>query len=464
LGLKLTIRHCLLASCAFLLLAPACGTSSKTTRRTSASGKRRASAAQKAPAAQAAAVGSPSDGKSDAKSQSSDSAKASKKAAAVEAKKKPPGPPPPPPEPDLPTRFPHGLFCPTLSEVQAGTELTIRCAAKPALATKSVVLQYRPSGTDHFATADAIRSPKGWYVAKIPAAEVKGSSLQFFAQAYNANNKVTASNGDDESPNILLLRKGGAGEAGTGGTDQPVADDDPLARIHKEQAAAEAEKHEGRRRPAPSVWLGLGTGTGWGWFPARAPENYGSQGAKLPSSWSFGGVLHLLPEIGYQWTDHIMFSLQGRYQFVHTESGTGCIPPTCRQPNTSAWAVLGRAYLLSDGLFGRASNLQVFGTGTLGGGTAFRLFVAPSDNYRSSDTVNGGPVVAGLGGGLVYNFTNYLALAAEFRALFGFWDVAMVLEGGLSAQVKIWVPAARRAPPAETELPPEPEPDYPPIE
>lgn len=457
-GLKLTIRFCLLGSCAFWLLASACGTSSKTSRRNSSLTNK------KAPAAKAAVAGSSSDSKNEAKAQSSDSAKASKKATAVETKKKPPGPPPPPPEPDLPTRFPHGLLCPIPSEVPAGTELIIRCAAKPVLATKSVVLQYRPSGTDRFVTTDANHSPKGWYVAKIPATEVKGSSLQFFAQAYNANNKVTASNGNDESPNILLIRKGGSGEAGAGGTDQPVADDDPLARIHGELAAANAEKNEGRRRAVRSWWLGLGMGTGWGWFPARDPENYGSQGARLPSSWSFGGVLHLLPEIGYQWTDHIMFSLQGRYQFVHTEAGAGCLPPACRDPNTYAWAVLGRAYLLSDGLFGRASNLQAFGTGTLGGGTAFRLFVAPSDNFKSSDTVNGGPLVAGLGGGLVYNFTNYLALAAEFRALFGFWDVAVVLEGGLSAQLKIWTPGARRAPPPETELPPETEPDYPPIE
>ena len=275
-GLKLTVRHCFLASCAFLLLAPACGTSSKSTQPTSAPSQKKASAAR------AATAGS-SSSKSKSDGQSPRSTKASRAVAAVEVAKKPPAPPPPPPEPDLPTHFPNGLFCPTPSEVQTGTELVIRCAAKPALATKSVVLQYRPFGTDRFVTTDAIRSPKGWYVAKIPAAEVKGSSLQFFAQAYNANNRVTASNGDDESPNILLIRKA----TGTGSPDQPVVDDDPLARIHGEQAAENAEKNEGRRRAAPSVWFGLGAGTGWGWFPTRVQENY--TGAKV-RGWSFGGV------------------------------------------------------------------------------------------------------------------------------------------------------------------------------
>ncbi len=455
--MKLTIRHCLLGSCAFLLLAPACGTSSKTARRTSALVKK------KAPAAQTTTAESPSKSKSDA--QSSGSAKASKGATALEAKKKPPGPPPPPPEPDLPTRFPHPLLCPTPSEVQAGTELIIRCAVKPALATKSVVLQYRPSGTDRFLTIDANRSPKGWYVAKIQATEVKGSSLQFFAQAYNANNRVTASNGTDESPNIVLIRKVGSGAAGIGGTDQPVADDDPLARIHNQIAAENAERNEGRRSPARSLWLGVGMGTGYGWFPTRVPEVY--TGAKV-SGGSFGRWLHLLPEIGYQWTDHIMFSLQGRLQYLPADMGAGC-NGACTPPKEWAWAVLGRMFLLYDGLFGRASNLQLFGTGTLGGGTALRLFVDknpstsnPNADFKTSDTVRSGPFVAGLGGGVTYHFTNYFALAAELRGLFGFWDVAMVVEAGLSAQLSMWSLGAQRAPSAEPE--PEPEPDYPPIE
>lgn len=453
-GLKLTIRYSLLGSCALLLLAPACVTSSKTGKQTFVVSKKKATAA---PVVKAE---SSSKGKSEAPA----AAKPAKAPVVVEAKKKPapPAPPAPPPEPDLPTRFPHPLHCPTPSEVQPGIELIIRCAVKPALATKSVVLQYRPSGTDHFETADAVRSPKGWFVAKIRAAEVKGTSLQFFAQAYNANNRVTASNGSDESPNILLIHKG------AGGSDQPVADDDPLAHIHNQIAAENAQRNEGRRSPAPNWWLALGTGTGWGWFPTRTPENY--TGAKV-KGWSFGGVLHLLPEIGYQWTKQIMFSLQGRYQFVHTDMGAGCVG--CASPKSMAWAVLGRAYLLSDGLFGRASNLQLFGVGTLGGGTAFRLYVPPhpdpskpNADFKTSDTVNGGPFVIGLGGGLVYNFTNSFALAAELRALLGFWNIATVFEGSLSARMAIWSPGAPRAPVVkpETELEPEPNPDFPPAD
>jgi hypothetical protein len=340
--------------------------------------------------------------------------------------------------------------------VPPDTELTMRCAARPALGTPKVVFNYRPSGTDHFIAADATRSPKGWYVIKIRGADVKGSALQFFAQAYNANNRVTASNGTDESPNILLIRKGA--------TDQLGLDDDPLAHVQRERDAAIAAQNQGPRRPTNRVWLGMGMGTGYGWFPAGSPENYGSRGSRVPSSLSFGGVLHLLPEVGYQWTDHIMFSLQGRYQFVQTAVGSGCVSRlTCLPPNDTAWAVLGRVYLLSDRLFGRASHMQVFGTGSLGGGTAFRLYVAPSTNFKSSDTMRGGPFVAGLGGGVVYHFTDYLALAAELRALAGFWNVATVFEGGLSVQWAFWSPGAR-APTAAPAFDTPPESDDPSIE
>ena len=460
-GLKMTIRHCLLGSCAFLLLASACATSSKTAKPGRGLAKKKGSAAKAAPAeAKAAPSESSSNDKSKSKVQPSAAAKAPKGAAVVEAKKPPPPPPPPPPEPEIPSKLREPLYCPTPSEVQPGIDLTIRCAVKPALATRAVVLQYRLSGAERFVSTDATRSPKGWYVVKIKGNDVKGTSLQFFAQAYNSNNKMTASNGTDESPNILLIRKAASGTAEMGGAELPVSDEDPLARIQRERALESGLSTEVRHRPARNLWLALGLGSGYGWFPTRTPELYTGASVK---GWASGGILHLLPEIGYQWTDHIAFSLQGRYQFVHTEAIGNA---GNAEPKSWAFAVLGRMYLFTDNLFGGTRSLQLFATGNLGAGTAFRLYVAPSPsatnsnaNFVHSDTVNGGPFAAGLGGGVVYHLTNTLALAAELRALAGFWDVATVIEAGLSAQVGVWSPGTRKvaAPKPETELAPEPE-------
>ena len=434
-GLKLTIRHCLFASCALLLLAPACATSSKTGKSSSAP------ASQKRFASKSAAEKSSGDSKKNAKP--ADSPKA------VEVKK-----PEPPPEPDLPSRLRHPINCPIPSEVAADTELVIRCAVKPALATRSVIVSYRPSGTEQFSTTDATRSPKGWYVVTIKPFEVRGSSLQFYVQAYNGNNKVVASSGTDESPNIVLIRKSSSGAPGTGGADQPVADEDPLARIQRERDLESGLSHEVHRTPAGRVWLAMGMGSGYGWYPTRVTDVYQAKA----TGWSTGGILHLLPEVGYQWTDHIAFSLQGRLQFAYTQTGSGQVQ-TLGPPKTFAWAVLGRGYLFTDRLFGPASSFQLFATGTLGYGTAFRLYVAPDakGGFINSDTVSGGPIAVGVGGGLAYHFTNALALAAELRALAGVWNFATVIEAGASVQWAFWSPGEHRAAEAAPEIAPEPE-------
>jgi hypothetical protein len=295
-------------------------------------------------------------------------------------------------------------------------------------------------------------------VVTIKAREVRGSSLQFYVQAYNGNNKMVASSGNDESPNIVLIRKSTSGAPGAGGADQPVADEDPLARIQRERDVESGLSHEVRRTPPGRVWVAMGMGSGYGWFPTRVPDVY--TGAKV-TGWSTGGILHLLPEVGYQWTDHIAFSVQGRLQFVYTQTGSGSLQ---EGPKTFAWAVLGRGYLFTDRLFGPASNFQLFGTGTLGAGTAFRLYVAPSPNpnvraanFVNSDTVSGGPIAVGVGGGVAYHFTNALALAAELRALAGVWNFATVIEAGASVQWAFWSPGERRAAEAAPELAPETE-------
>ena len=417
-GYKLTVRHRLLSSCAVLLLASACATT-KPDRPTAATKKG-------APAKVVASGGAKGKHKAPAaaapKAQPAP-AKPGKPAAAPVAKT-----PAGPAEPELPTSYPHPVYCPIASEIRPETEFTIRCAVKPTLATRSVVVHYRSSGSETYTTADAVHSPKGWYALKIKPSEVRGSSFQFYVEAYDANNKVTAS-GTDESPNILLIQAGASG-----GTDQPDKDD-PLAHIQREQEAELAQLTEAHRRPAPSLWVGMGIGSGYGWYPNRIVENYPTARA---TGWASGGNFHILPEVGYQWTEHVAFALQLRYQFVQTKTSGGD-PAT---PHKTAIAGLGRVYLMTGSLFGKESNFELFATGSLGGGTAFRLYVAPNPGYltgiNNSGTVYGGPLAAGGGVGLLYHVTTYLALAAEFRTLVGFPKQAVMMEGGVSAQLKLW--------------------------
>jgi hypothetical protein len=207
----------------------------------------------------------------------------------------------------------------------------------------------------------------------------------------------------------------------------------------------------------------MGVGSGMGWYPSRTPERYSNSKA---TGWATGGLFHLLPEIGYNWTPHIAFSLQGRWQFVKNETQGGGTQD--KPPHSQALAVLGCVYFMTDS---RTSAWQLFATAAAGGGSAFRLYVAPkrsndpAQDFPNSDTVNGGPIVAGAGGGLIYHLTNYIALTGHVRSLAGFPKSAMIIEGGIGAQLALWPFSAyqsKKGPVVPQDL--EPEPEYAPAE
>lgn len=406
---SMNTRTGLLVGCALVFLMSACGTASA--RGASSPSKR--TVADKAPSRKT--VGA-------AKSVPVPAA-ASKP---VETKKpveekKPAGPA----EPDLPSRFAGHVFCPIPPEVSPGEELVIRCALKPGLGAHSVIVRYRASGKEEYSTIDALRSPKGWYVAKIKGNEVRGSSLQLYVEAYAPGNRVAGTSGSDDNPNVVLI---------AGGVSGPSSDEDPLMKIQKEKEAEQMQIVEANRRPSPSLWLGFGIGSGEGYYPNRNLERYPAKA----KGWATGGWFHVLPELGYNLTPNIAFSVQGRLQFVKTETQGGSTQTA--PPHKQAFAVLGNMYLMTAS---PTSGWQFFGNLVVGGGSAFRLYVAPkrsagNNDFPNSDTVNGGPVVAGAGGGIIYHLTNFFALTGHVRSLAGFPKTAVIIEGGIGAQLALW--------------------------
>ena len=69
-------------------------------------------------------------------------------------------------------------------------------------------------------------------------------------------------------------------------------------------------------------------------------------------------------------------------------------------------------------------NLRGFGSLAVGGGSGFRLKVAPDrrTGLVRSDTVRGGPFLGGAGGGVIYHINPHIAWPTELRALAGFPD------------------------------------------
>jgi hypothetical protein len=334
-----------------------------------------------------------------------------------------------------PPVFPEGqsdpLYCPVPLEAPTSQEVLLRCAVRPDLRPSRLMLHYRPAGTEKFSAVSMRRAGKGYFQGVVPAEATAGKSLQFFVEA-GGPNKVSA--GTAESPNVLLLREG-ATPVGQGGDAseskeaeaEAAAEAERIRREDEDPLAASELKRElalVRRRPAGKFWAALGLGSGYGWQPGSDLEFRPNR--RIDAGPLAAGLAHALPEIGYQLTDRLSLSVQGRLQYAPVDGSGDPLPGTPRQ---TATAVLLRGTLgFGEGPF------HAIATACVGGGKdgGFRLVVPASNkaDLPRSDTVQGGPFLAGVGGGLVYHFSRRVALPLEVRALAGFPSLAAVLEVG----------------------------------
>ena len=336
----------------------------------------------------------------------------------------------PPPELAFPEGRSDPVFCPVPLEAPPSQEVLLRCAVRPELKAANLMLHYRPSGTETFSAVSMSSAGNGVFQGVVPAAATAGKSLQFFVQA-GGPTKVNV--GTAESPNVVMVRAG----ALPVGLDGPVAADTAA----EEAAAAEAERIRRedddplaaaelrrelaliRRRPAGKLWVAAGLGSGYGWQPGSPLEFRPNR--RVDSGPLAAGLAHALPEVGYQLTDRLSLSLQGRLQYLPVK-GSG--DPLPGKPRQTALAVLARgAFAFGEGPLHAIATAAV-GAGPKGGG--FRLTVPDNADtgMPRSDTVRGGPFLAGIGGGIVYHFSRRISLPLELRLLAGFPSLAGILE------------------------------------
>jgi Tfp pilus assembly protein PilF len=190
-------------------------------------------------------------------------------------------------------------------------------------------------------------------------------------------------------------------------------------------AALEPEVTIGRDR-AHSWWFALGVGSGVGLHGQRVLES--NTGYSVPAGVSFAALAHLAPELGYRYSDRLAFSLQSQHQFIPKSGSVGM--GADNRPRM-AHAVFARAhYQLYD--FQKA---ELWGTATLGGGSAIRLYVPanPDVGLPASDTVAAGPVALGPGVSVIYHATRRVGLVGELRALATLGGFAAVVDFNLGA-------------------------------
>jgi hypothetical protein len=344
----------------------------------------------------------------------------------------------PPPEPAAPAALATGddpLTCPVPDQAPPETEMTLRCVVQAGMKPR-LSLFYRPSGTELFTEVPMRASKRGYYRGVVPASATTGKSLQFYV---TGRGEPKLASGNAESPNLILVREGappvGSGPLGGGSTAEHDEDDDgppgassadenPLAAVERERERERADLHA---RPAKRWWVGFGMGSGYGWQPGGPLEFRTTQ--KVDAGPLGPGLLHILPEVGYQLGPQLAVSLQARAQFIPTQ-GSG--DPTAGRPANKAFALLLRAsYSLGE------ANTRPFFSVCAGGGDGFRLRVpaSPGDNLVRSDTVKGGPLLGGAGGGVIHHFTSHVAWSTELRALAGFPTTAYMFELGTGIEV-----------------------------
>ncbi len=337
-------------------------------------------------------------------------------------------------EPDLPANFPEPLYCPTVDEAPPDEDVVIHCALGPELdEAKRVILFYRPAGAEGWTSLPTTKSELGWVKAVLPSQALTGKSVQYYLEARDATDKPMARAGRDDSPNFVLVRAGAASVsagvwAGMQGArssrEGGLGDEDPLLAVAR-QREREREATGIHRRGPGTLFFGLSGGTGYGWHPTERLEFYDE--AEIQAGFIPSGLLHLVPSVGYQLSDHVALSLEARVQYI-AQTGSGGAKPG--SPARGAFLLLGRAqYLLGQGNFQGSMSLLA------GAGDGFRLTIGPqSDLYRRNDSVRGGPLAAGAGLGVLYHLSRHFAIVLDVRGLAGFPTFATVgdLTGGIN--------------------------------
>jgi hypothetical protein len=353
-------------------------------------------------------------------------------------------------EPDLPTTMAAPLMCSVPDTVPPGKDLLIRCALKPGLNAKVVQVHHRAPGVEAYQVLDMRKTAVGWYVATLPGHMMKVGSLQLYFDARDHGDKEIASNGQVDSPSIIVIHKKGADSSDQGG-DQ----DDPIERIRKQQKAEAYEAGLHRRR-AGAFWVGMGGGLGWGYAPAGNLE--WARDLHVSAVTTTTGTFHLLPEVGWMYSDDFAFAAQARVEFIAQEQAK-CFNPGTNQwdvessrrpgsPTTKAFAAMGRGIWYTD--LSSGGNLRLSLSGDIGGGYV-RFPVKPigvcgynpagdfvlieKSSVAKTDTQPIGPFLIGASGGMIYNISRHFALVLDVRVLSGLPHTGAVVEGGFSAQL-----------------------------
>lgn len=280
------------------------------------------------------------------------------------------------------------LRCPESGEVPDNDDVILRCVTAADFQPREVRLHYRTGSSEEYSSlpmqAQTTRSQRATWSATIPAARLQGKYLSVYFEARDEQGAVLAQSGRFESPSILSIQ-----------SSKPAATPAVAARRKIENPLDRRQRGDADERARAGDWLvGLGVGSGMGYAMGPGVEVYRAYTSSFTPGLAGYGLGQGLPELGYHVTDRVALTLQARVQYIPR-------PDTI----TAGGAVLGLARAL---FFSGTGRARFYGALALGGGEGFRLVVQAraQDGRTVQDTVRGGPLCAGLGGGFSYDFSS----------------------------------------------------------
>ena len=377
-------------------------------------------------------------------------------------------------ERDLPVKI-TALDCDNEDEAIIDKPATLRCAVKPTLGVAKVFLMYQEPGKEEYTELEMKKSPKGWYVGKIPKKAVTGKSVKFYFEGRNAAGKPVIRNGEVESPNFLLVMEEDAYRESKKKRDENLGEDveNPLDVQEGPKKQSKLGAHEsdigldirfGKRK----WWISIGGGSGFGYAKGdgleavnRSPETTLPPGTKAMCGQGSGfhdlsacftpggawaGYFHIAPEVGFMLTPNMAFSLEGRFQYIPQD------PKFARF--VARGAISGLAKLM---FYTQQSQMRFFFGPIVGGGEGFRFVIKPGSGVTNmndplysvrdiQDTVQAGPFIAGGGAGLYYEATRRASVVIEVHGLAGLPKLGFVADVNVGLQFNFYG--------AETVVPP----------
>jgi hypothetical protein len=302
-----------------------------------------------------------------------------------------------------------GLQHTPVDEANSGQDIKISLDVGADVKAKQVVLYYRAQGAENFDMV-AMKSDDGVkYTGSIPAAATGGSSLHYYIEAKNAAGKVTATNGNPGSPNIVMLE--GGTETGDGGDDENPLD--LAARVGGGggggNGGSTTIKKSGGAKGKKTLFVNVAIGAGGGFVSGKTEVSSQDVACCVAPA-----PFHVMPEIGFFLNPRTTLSAYGRIGFVFDADA---------EFNNSKAATAGPAGFLrlAYSLAPAGGGLQLHGD--VGGGfIRHRIPLNKGDMSAvmgSVDTSATGPLFVGGGAKWEKALGNALRFTADLNMLIG---------------------------------------------